>query len=69
MYQDGAWETNVTSIWEEEAAKLQAEKEGVVAKLASPNITANMTEVRKVPLKKQVTSVSNVSSQLRYYVD
>lgn len=69
MYQDGAWETNVTSIWEEEAAKLQAEKEGVVAKLASPSITANMTEVRKAPLKKQVTSVSNVSSQLRYYVD
>ena len=69
MYQDGAWETNVTSIWEEEAAKLQAEKEGVVAKLASPSITANMTEVRKAPLKKQVISVSNISSQLRYHVD
>ncbi|KAF6238746.1 hypothetical protein HO173_003252 [Letharia columbiana] len=65
MYQDGAWETNVTSIWEEEAAKLQAEKEGVVAKLASPSITANMTEVRKAPLKKQVISLERRQERAR----
>lgn len=69
MYQDGAWESDLISIWAKEAVKFQTEKQEMVTNLACPNITANVTRVKEVPLPKQVITVSNVSSQVRYHVN
>ena len=62
MYQDGAWESDLISIWAEEAVKFQTEKQEMVTNLACPNATANVTRVKHVPLPKQVVTVSNVPS-------